>query len=110
QRTFDVDNRAYRLFTTLFHIPFTHSVPNDVLWVDFLHAMVSVGFTAHKLQGSAWQFCAGKSDNDRPIQIHEPHPNNRIPFALVRRFGRRLARAYYLYSSRRGALQYEAPS
>lgn len=68
--------------------------PGDTPWTDFLHAMVSTGFSAQKLQGSAWQFTPHNLDVEQPIQFHEPHPTHKLPFTWARRFGRRLARTY----------------
>lgn len=98
--TIQVDRRALKFFSTLFHKPSSTSLPGDVLWTEFLHAMHSAGFGIEKLQGSAWQFtpddrkdsCMGAGM--RSILFHEPHPHSRIPFWDARRHGRRLARAY----------------
>jgi hypothetical protein len=57
--------------------------------------MVRLGFSAEKLQGSAWQFSpSSTSDVDRGIHFHEPHPDSAIPYIMARRFGRRLERVY----------------
>ncbi|KAF2134905.1 hypothetical protein P153DRAFT_329762 [Dothidotthia symphoricarpi CBS 119687] len=94
QPTFHVDKRAYRVFRTLFHSPLSRDQPGEIPWVDFLHAMVSTGFAAQKLQGSAWQFTPKNLDIEHPIQFHEPHPSSKLPFTWARRFGRRLYRTY----------------
>jgi len=94
QATFAVDARALKVFRILFFNPSTTSTPGEVPWTDFLHALTSTGFAATKLYGSVWQFRPTRLDVERPIQIHEPHPGAKIPFAVARRHGRRLNRAY----------------
>ncbi|KAL8405188.1 hypothetical protein RB594_009913 [Gaeumannomyces avenae] len=91
--TFAVNARALKVFRTLF-TPDASSTPGEVLWTDFLHAMVSVGFQAVKLYGSAWQFRLTQFEAEGAIQLHEPHPNPKIPFWKARRYGRRLKQAY----------------
>lgn len=93
---YTVDKRAYKVFKTLFHSPSNPDQPGEVPWMDFLHAMVSMGFAAEKLHGSAWSFVPTKFDVgvERSIQFHEPHPSNKIPFRWARQYGRRLSRAY----------------
>ncbi|KAG8160077.1 hypothetical protein KVR01_010714 [Diaporthe batatas] len=95
--TIQVDGRAMRVFSALFHNPSSRSPPREVPWNDFLHAMHSAGFWMEKLYGSVWQF-APRDDNNciqmRTILVHEPHPHSKIPFRQARRHGRRLARAY----------------
>jgi hypothetical protein len=93
---FTVDKRAHKVFRTLFHSPNNPDTPGEIPWVDFLHAMASVGFSAEKLHGSAWNFTPQTLDVglDRSIQFHEPHPSSKIPFLWARRYGRRLGRAY----------------
>lgn len=94
QPTLCVDKRAYKVFRNLFHSPLSRDHPGDVPWQDFLHAMVAAGFSAQKLQGSAWQFTPTSLDVQQPILFHEPHPTHKLPFTWARRFGRRLARTY----------------
>ncbi|KAI9368491.1 hypothetical protein BJX61DRAFT_550398 [Aspergillus egyptiacus] len=79
---FTIDQRAYRVFRTLFFNPSITATPGEIPWNDFIHAMTSVGFTAMKLYGS------------RSIQFYEPHPQRKLPFTTARRYGRRLSRAY----------------
>jgi hypothetical protein len=57
-------------------------------------AMTSAGFTATKLYGSVWQFQPTRLDAQRSIQFHEPHLRGKLPFRLVRLYGRMLNRAY----------------
>lgn len=94
QRTFNLNKRAFKVFSTLFHQPSQHEQPGEVSWPDFLYAMVSTGFIPEKLYGSVWQFTPTKLDVERSINFHEPHPHGKIPFRTVRRLGRRLNRAY----------------
>jgi hypothetical protein len=89
-----VDKRAYKVFNALFRSPNSPDQPGEIPWPDFLHAMVSVGFNAEKLQGSSWHFTPRDLDVGRSIQFYEPHPGNKLPFTWARRYGRRLARAY----------------
>ncbi|KAL0256081.1 hypothetical protein SLS55_008473 [Diplodia seriata] len=94
QPVFVVDKRAQKVFSTLFYTPSASSLPGEVTWTDFLHAMSSTGFTPEKLYGSVWQFSPTKLDVERSIQFHEPHPSGKIPIRTARRHGRRLNRAY----------------
>ena len=96
-RPFFVDQRTHKVFKTLFYTPTsgTGDLPKAVKWADFKRAMVRVGFTVEKLQGSAWQFTPSESSTaERNIQFHEPHPDSDIPYVMAKRFGRRLARVY----------------
>ncbi|KAI0896191.1 hypothetical protein F4806DRAFT_502516 [Annulohypoxylon nitens] len=94
QPRFKVDARAAKVFRILFYNPNIHTTPGEVAWLDFLHAMSSVGFCAQKLYGSVWHFQPSRLDVERSIQFHEPHPYAKIPFLVARRYGRRLNRAY----------------
>ncbi len=89
-----VDRRALKVFRTLFHSPDNPNQPGEVSWKNFVHAMISAGFGAEKLQGSAWHFTPTATDVERSIQFHEPHPNDKLPFTWARRYGRRLTRAF----------------
>lgn len=95
-----VDRRAFKVLSALFHTAASASKPGEVPWTEFLHAMQSAGFWMEKLYGSVWQFtpCVGNGGlstaSMRSILFHEPHPHSRIPFRQARRHGRRLARAY----------------
>lgn len=96
---FKVDKKAYKVFFTLFHTPSPHEAPGDVLWKDFVHAMLAVGFRVEKLYGCIWHFSPDeKSGLEGDIQIHHPwiYPTKveKISFAKVRIIGRRLSRAY----------------
>lgn len=92
--TLAVDKRALKTLKTLFHSPNSPDQPGQVAWRDFLHAMLSTGFAAEKLQGSAWHFTPKDMSANRSIQFHEPHPVNNLPFTWARRCGRRLNRAF----------------
>lgn len=94
QPTFSVDARAFKVFRTLFFKPNVTSTPGEIPWTDFVHAMVSVGFTAMKLYGSVWKFQPTGLDMNRNIQFHEPHPRGKLTFLMARHYGRRLNRAY----------------
>ncbi|KAK3357834.1 hypothetical protein B0T25DRAFT_630794 [Lasiosphaeria hispida] len=90
-----VDNRALKVFRTLFFNPGVTSSPGEVAWHDFVHAMTSTGlFAAEKLYGSAWQFQRLDTESQVKIQFHQPHPRGKIPFTMARRMGRRLFRAF----------------
>ncbi|KAJ4357015.1 hypothetical protein N0V95_002888 [Ascochyta clinopodiicola] len=91
---YTVDKRSMKVFKTLFHSPESQDQPGEVTWPNFLHAMVSVGFGAEKLQGSAWHFTPATLAAERSIQFHEPHPGNKLPFKWARGYGRRLTRAF----------------
>jgi hypothetical protein len=97
RQTFSLDKRAYRVMKSLFHVATyeTGEYPKAVKWDEFKRAMVRLGFSAEKLQGSAWQFSPGRTlDVERGIHFHEPHPDSDIPYTMARRFGRRLERVY----------------
>ncbi|KAI4624857.1 uncharacterized protein J4E87_005338 [Alternaria ethzedia] len=97
ERIYCVDKRAHKVFKTLFHVPLSDlgETPKAIKWDDFKRAMIRAGFSAEKLQGSAWQFTPSVStDVARGIQFHEPHPDSSIPYIMARRFGRRLQRVY----------------
>ena len=95
QPIFAVSQRAMKVFSVLFYKPSSEAdIPGEIPWVDFLHAMVSVGFGAEKMYGSAWQFTPTGLDVEQSIQFHEPHPSSKLPFIVARRYGRRLSRAY----------------
>lgn len=89
-----VDKRALKVFQVLFYNPEATSSVGEVLWKDFIHAMVYTGFSAQKLHGSIWQFCRADDDGQRTILFHEPHPQKKLPFLTARSFGRRLNRNF----------------
>lgn len=89
-----VDRRTYHVFRTLFFNPAATSTPTEIPWIDFVRAMVAVGFSAELLYGSVWLFCPLMNDQEQSIQFHEPHPRRKLHFTTARRFGRRLNRAF----------------
>ncbi|KAF9762069.1 hypothetical protein IL306_003567 [Fusarium sp. DS 682] len=91
---FKVDRRALKTFRSLFHNPDNTSMPGEVAWNDFLHALISVGFAAEKLYGSVWQFLPASLEANASIHFHEPHPKGKLPFVIAKRYGRRLNRTY----------------
>lgn len=91
---FKVDKRALKVFKTIFFTPSTSSLPGEVTWGDFVHALCMTGFSAEKLYGSVWVFRPTRLDVDTSINFHEPHPSGKIPFTTARRHGRRLNRSY----------------
>jgi hypothetical protein len=94
QPAFTVNKRSYKVFSALFPRPDIIAPPGEVLWKDFLSAMHSTGFEIEKLYGSVWKFTPTNLDVERSIHFHEPHPSPKVPFVTMRRFGRRLYRAY----------------
>lgn len=94
QAVFKVDKRSLRVFRALFHSPNSPNQPGEVAWSELLHAMIALGFGARKLRSSAWHFTPQASVGKRSIQLHEPHPNSKLPFVLARHYGRRLNIAY----------------
>lgn len=80
-------------FSTLLHKPSKAAKPGEIPWNDFLHAVDVMGFGIKKLYGSVWQNSPTELDVERAIQFHEPHPIPKIAFRMMKRFGRRLARA-----------------
>ena len=92
---FKVNKASYRVFKALFHIPFDNDPPGEVRWNAFVNALISLGFSAEQLHGSAWQFTPSADLGlDRGISFHEPHPDDKMPLTMVRRLGARLTRAY----------------
>ncbi|KAJ4991669.1 hypothetical protein SVAN01_02784 [Stagonosporopsis vannaccii] len=97
ERIFTVDKRTYTLFQTLLSASSEAAgeVRKSAKWADFKRAMVRMGFSAEKLQGSAWQFMPTSDvGNGRGIQFHEPHPDSEITYVIAKRMGRRLGRVY----------------
>ena len=82
QPHFELDQRALKVFKTLFHQQSVSATPGEVAWKDFLHAMVSTGFIPEKLYGSAWQFQPTRLDVERSIMFHEPHPTGSCVVAI----------------------------
>jgi hypothetical protein len=96
-----VNKRPMQVFRRLFHSPNSPDQPGEIAWREFLHAMVSVGFNAEKVHGSAWQFWPNKDrylgkglDLDKTISFHEPHPSSKLPFTWARKYGRSLTMTF----------------
>ncbi|KAI2782676.1 hypothetical protein F4815DRAFT_462261 [Daldinia loculata] len=102
QPSLKVDERARKVFATLFHVPSTTkpSSQGEISWEDFLYAMHHVGFEINELGGSNWHFTPGLTLLDhgqgytRAIEFHEPGPGAKITSLVARIYGRRLARTY----------------
>ena len=93
---FVLGKRARKVFSAIFHNPSEHQTKGEIPWLDFLAAMIAIGFSAEKLYGSVWQFTPTRMEVGKSIQFHEPHPTSKIPFYYARRMGRRLTRHYGL--------------
>lgn len=92
---FFLNQRALKVFKTLFFDPFVHTTAGEISRTAFLHGMVSVGFAPEKLYGSVWQFSPKPAVGERSIQFHEPHGGSaKLSYRNARRIGRRLNRAY----------------
>ncbi len=90
-----VDHRAYETIRVLFGDIADEKMPGSIKWVDFLHAMARIGFSAMKLGGSAWRFIPSDVLGlHRGIHFHEPHPESKIPILTALCHGRRLGRIY----------------
>ncbi|KAL8719542.1 MAG: hypothetical protein Q9225_003463 [Loekoesia sp. 1 TL-2023] len=86
-----VKKKAFNTFAALFGKPVPDSkLPGELPWNEFKKAMVNVGFSAEKLQGSAWLFNSGL----KSIVFHEPHPESKLPMQWARRIARRLNRNF----------------
>ncbi|KAL8765327.1 MAG: hypothetical protein Q9209_007553 [Squamulea sp. 1 TL-2023] len=85
-----VKKKAFKAFAAIFGKPIADKLPGELPWIDFKRAMVNVGSTAEKHQGSAWLF---RSDN-ASIIFHEPHPESKLPMQCARRIARRLNRNF----------------
>ncbi|RDI78631.1 hypothetical protein Vi05172_g11353 [Venturia inaequalis] len=94
KQVFSLKARDHKVFRALFYQPSQDTTLGQIKWYDFLHAMISVGFTAQKLGGSAWQFTPTTAGYERCISFHEPHPDSKISFWVGRHMGGRLTRAY----------------
>ncbi|XPS76250.1 hypothetical protein M3J07_008303 [Ascochyta lentis] len=97
KRVFAVDKRTRKVFRTLFSVSSEDigEVSKSIKWSEFKRAMVRIGFSAEKLQGSAWQFAPTMHvGTERGIHFHEPHPDSEIDYIIAKRIGRRLGRVY----------------
>lgn len=91
---FSLDKRAYKVFSSLFRLSTKDGVPGELPWNDFLYAMVAIGFSVQSLDGSASIFSRTDGRLDRSIIFHEPHPESKMPYLIVKRVGRRLNRIF----------------
>ena len=76
QQKIVIGKRAFKVFSTLFHLPSQSDQPGEIPWLDFVQAMSSTGFVPEKLGRSVWQFTPTKLDVERSISFHEPHPHH----------------------------------
>jgi hypothetical protein len=93
-----VDARSLKVLKTIFFTPSISATPGEIKWIDFLHAMVSVGFAPEQLYGSVWHFTPTGLEMEQSISFHEPHKEGKatgkIAYCVARRMGRRLTRKY----------------
>lgn len=94
---FTVKPRIFEVFRVLFHVPNQRDLPGEIPWIDFLHAMVAIGFVPMKLYGSVWQFTPTDPYFQRSFQEHDPHPKQKINFGKARRIGRHLRNVHGLH-------------
>lgn len=97
KRIYSVDKRTYSVFRALLSASSDGigEVAKSVKWTEFRRAMVRLGFSAEKLQGSAWQFIPLTDvGTKRSIQFHKPHPDSETTYVISKRMGRRLRRVY----------------
>ncbi|TGO25495.1 hypothetical protein BPAE_0079g00430 [Botrytis paeoniae] len=100
ERIYKLKARALKVFKVLFFQPSESNIPGGLPWTEFKYAMVAMGFSVHKLDGSACQFTPPSTDEyggKHGIQFHEPHsPGStaRISFHVARSMGRRLNYTY----------------
>ena len=93
--TFKLKDRALDVFRNMFHLEGSSShQQGEIHWKDFLHAMTKIGFAAEKLYGSIWHFTRVESGVSGSFQVHEPHPEKKIPYVMARDIGRRLTHRY----------------
>jgi hypothetical protein len=88
-----VDKRSKKVFSTLFFSPTSNDPPPEITWLDFVHAMQAADFEPEQLYAEIWQFEHAESDAQTSVMFHAPQCVDKIPFHLVRLYGRRLARA-----------------
>jgi hypothetical protein len=49
---FKINNRTFKVFKALFHLPSQSDLPGETPWTDFLYAMAAMGFVPEKLYGT----------------------------------------------------------
>ena len=90
-----VRKKALSTFSVLFGKPINGNTPSgEIPWMDFRKAMANIGFSAEKLQGSAWLFKKPEDSGSRSIIFHEPHPESKLCVKWVRRMAGRLQRRF----------------
>ncbi|KAI1476990.1 hypothetical protein F4774DRAFT_391046 [Daldinia eschscholtzii] len=88
---FTVDSRTFKVFNTLLFDGIDPSVPAEISWDDLVNAMITMGFTAEKLFGSAWLFQPMDPEQERDyILFHEPYETGKLDYVTTRHYGRRL--------------------
>jgi hypothetical protein len=86
----NLGRRAWKDFSTIFHMPSEGDHVREISWVDFLHAMTTVAFVPEKLSGSAWQFTPSKFDCEKCVYIYDPCPSEKIASNMAGHLGKRL--------------------
>ncbi|CAO1629701.1 unnamed protein product [Sympodiomycopsis kandeliae] len=88
--------RTLKVFRTIFFTPGATSHLGDIPWRDFVDALTAAGLQPQKLRGSAWSFSPPPNDPHlhASIHFHEPHPGDKLPFWIARRYGTRLKRLF----------------
>ena len=92
--TIAVTRRAHKVFSAILpERSALDSIPGEIPWTEFLHALSSAGFAIQKQYGSAWLFTP-LDTTMRPIMFHEPHPSSKIPIQVAWRHGSWLRNRY----------------
>ncbi|KAM0135192.1 hypothetical protein ACHAO1_005277 [Botrytis cinerea] len=100
ERIYKLKARSLKVFKVLFFQSSETNLPGDLPWTEFKYAMAAMGFSIHKLDGSACHFLPPSTDEyvgKHGIQFHEPHsPGSaaKIHFHVARAMGRRLNNTY----------------
>lgn len=87
-------DHALTVMRAFFRVPLTDATQAAIPWKDFLHAMVSLGFTPEKLLWQRLAICTAHSERQSEFQFNEPQPDDKLEYLRARRNGRRLTRAY----------------
>jgi hypothetical protein len=91
----DVSKRSYKVFTRLLAV---EREIGEVVWADFMQAMLAVGCGAKRHMGTTWLFTIPPAldvgDARVPILVREPHLVPNLSVSSVRRIGRRLAKKF----------------
>jgi hypothetical protein len=69
---------------------------SGIAWSSLLSAMARVGFEIEPVGGSVYRFCPEEKWKDRwaPINIHRPHPGDRVDGLSLIRLAGRLGRRF----------------